>query len=314
MIRSLPGVLALLVLAVPARAAEPETRGTVPLYRVTVEAGSVKAINYRPFSGPTKIGFRGTVFMPEGKGEATVKPEKGVMALDARFEKMEPASKFGSEYLTYVLWAVSPEGRASNLGEILLDGGKARLKTTTPMQAFGLIVTAEPYFAVTQVGNVVVFENVVLKKTKGNVEQIEAKYELLPRGQYTLNVSPADLKPMNIDKKVPIHLYQARNAVNIARWAGADAQARAAAEKDQLDAEALHEKEKAELREKLKAQLNVIMETRDTARGLIVNLSDLVFETGKHSLRPVMREKLAKVSGILLSQPGLKLEVEGPAS
>jgi outer membrane protein OmpA-like peptidoglycan-associated protein len=69
--------------------------------------------------------------------------------------------------------------------------------------------------------------------------------------------------------------------------------------------------EKTELRADLMRQFNLILETRDTARGLIVNMSDVLFDTAKHSLRPVAREKLAKVAGIILGHPGLRLDVEG---
>jgi outer membrane protein OmpA-like peptidoglycan-associated protein len=71
------------------------------------------------------------------------------------------------------------------------------------------------------------------------------------------------------------------------------------------------EQEKAQLREQLRQQLNAILETRETARGLIVNLSDVLFDTGKYTLKPGAREKLAKIAGIVLAHPGLKLEVEG---
>src|SRR6185503_7938059 len=90
---------------------------------------------------------------------------------------------------------------------------------------FGMIVTAEPYFAVVQPSDVVVMENFVRKDTVGKVEEIEAKYELLQRGQYTVNVLPADLQAIKLDKNTPLDLYQAQNAVRIARWAGAEASA-----------------------------------------------------------------------------------------
>jgi outer membrane protein OmpA-like peptidoglycan-associated protein len=319
---------------------------------------------------------------------------------------------------------VTPEGRPKNLGEVLLNGGASKLDVTTDLQTFGLIVTAEPYFAVTQPSDVVVMENVVRKDTQGTYENIDAKYELLQRGQYVVNANRAELKPMILDKKTPLELYEARNAVRIARWTGADRyaadtlhkaevglynaeeelkgkigkktvaqnsrdaaqnaedarlitlqklqdeqSAREKAAADQRDAEARAraeqserarlqaeadaerakaqaqeeaeraardkaaataqqqaaqeqlnqarlsaeqaEREKAELREQLRQQLNLILETRETARGLIVNMSDVLFDTGKYTLKPGAREKLAKVSGIILAHPGLKLQVEG---
>ncbi len=449
--------------------------GSVPIYRVTVVARTTKAINYHHRSGSTRIGFRGTTLMPAARGEAKVESKQGVIKIDARMERLDPATMFGPEYLTYVMWAVTPEGRATNVGEVLLNGDKTKLDATTELQSFGLIVTAEPYFAVTQPSDVVVMENFVREDTTGTIEQVDAKYELLQRGQYTLNVNRADIKPLRLNRKVPLELYEARNAVQIARWtgaeqyagetfqkavqglenaegylqgksgkkpigtvareavqmaedariitvkkieeeslanerqAGADREARAegeraaaqseteritreadvarmaahaeaerlkrehegqmaaaqteadrlkgendarmaaahteadrlkgendlrtasaAAEADRLKQEneaqraglqtdldraakekAQAESEKAELRVQLLRQFNVILETRDTARGLIVNMSDVLFDTAKYSLRPGAREKLARVAGIISGHPGLRLEVEG---
>jgi hypothetical protein len=189
---------------------------------VTVVARTTKAINYHHRSGATHIDFRGTALMPDARGEAKVESKQGVIKIDASMAKLQPPRRFGSEYLTYVLWAITPEGRATNVGEVVLSGDKSKLDATTELQAFGLIVTAEPYFAVTQPSDVVVMENFVRHDTTGTIEEIDAKYELLQRGQYTLNVSPAELKPMRMDPKVPLELYEARNAVQIARWTGAD--------------------------------------------------------------------------------------------
>ena len=449
--------------------------GSTPIYRVTVVARTTKAINYNHRSGSTRIGFRGTALMPEARGEAKVESKQGVIKIDARMERLAPATMFGPEYLTYVMWAVTPEGRATNVGEVLLNGDKTKLDATTELQSFGLIVTAEPYFAVTQPSDVVVMENFVRQDTTGTIEQVDAKYELLQRGQYTLNVNPSELKPLRLDRKVPLELYEARNAVQIARWTGAEHYAgetfqkavqglenaegylqgkagekpigtvareavqmaedariitvkkiedenlanerqagadreshaegeRAAAQSEtervtreaegariaaQADAERLKreheaqmlaaqgeadrlkvendartaaaqteadrlkgendlriasaateadrlkrendaqtaglqadldraakdktqaEADKTELRVQLLRQFNVILETRDTARGLIVNMSDVLFDTGKYSLRSGAREKLARVAGIISGHPGLKLDVEG---
>jgi outer membrane protein OmpA-like peptidoglycan-associated protein len=431
--------------------------GTIPIYRVTVIARTTKAINYNHRSGPTRIDFRGTPLLPEARGEARVESKQGVIKIDARMERLQPATKFGPEYLTYVMWAITPEGRATNVGEVLLDGDKTKLDATTELQSFGLIVTAEPYFAVTQPSDVVVMENFVRPDTIGTIEQVDAKYELLQRGQYTLNVNPADIKPLRLNKKVPLELYEARNAVQIARWTGAEryaadtflkavqglenaegyltgkagkkpigtvareaiqmsedariitikkideeqlanerqagverearaesgrataqadaarvaqdaaaAQVAAQSEADRLKREndlkiaaaaaeadrlredsdaqlaaaqseadrlkrendaqrataqadldraarekAQAEAEKAQLRSQLLLQFNAILQTRDTVRGLIVNVSDVLFDTGKYTLRPLAREKLAKVAGIVSGHPGLKLDVEG---
>src|SRR5579864_3162227 len=194
----------------------------VPIYRVSVVARTTKAINYNHRSGATRIGFRGTTLMPAARGEAKVESKQGVIKIDAQMERLDPATMFGPEYLTYVMWAITPEGRATNVGEVLLSGGKTKLDATTELQSFGLIVTAEPYFAVTQPSDVVVMENFVREDTTGTIEQVDAKFELLQRGQYTLNVKPSELKPRRLDRKVPLELYEARNAVQIARWTGAE--------------------------------------------------------------------------------------------
>lgn len=436
-----------LVIGQPAQAPNPTQRAVTAdgaqttVYRVTVVQRATKAINYHHRSGSTKVDFRGTALLPEAKGEARVESKQGVIKIDATMEKMRPATQYGPEYLTYVMWAITPEGRAQNVGEVLLDGHKSKLNATTDLQVFGLVITAEPYFAVTQPSDVVVMENFVRRDTTGTIEEIDAKYELLQRGQYTLNVNPADLRPIWLDPKVPLELHEARNAVQIARWAGADRYAadsfqkaliglqnaegyligkagkkpigtvareaaqmaedariiaikrqgeerlaqerqasaerearanadreaadrerrRAAQEKVQAEREKVQaerekaqaerekaqadaaraaalaqqqaaqaeadrakrvaaeadsmrrkaETDKAELRAQLMQQLSLILETRDTARGLIMNMSDVLFDTAKYSLRPAAREKLAKVSGILVSHPGLVVDVEG---
>ena len=402
--------------------------GSTPIFRVTVVERTTKAINYRHRSGSTPIEFRGTPLLPDARGQAEVNSKQGRIEIDAKMEHLSPATQYGPEYMTYVLWAITPEGRPANLGEVLLDGTHSKLNVTTDLQTFGLIVTAEPYFAVTQPSDVVVMENFVTNETQGTFEPIEAKYELLQRGQYVLNVNPSELRPTPMDRKTPLELYEARNAVRIAKWTGAgqyasdtlqkaetslqnaeeeltgkvgkktvaqnsrdaaeaaedarlitirkmqdedaanqkaaaDAQqaqaeaqrvaaerARAEAEQATLQAQAEAERarteaeaartaalaqqqqaqsqldqareaaaqasaqaelEKTQLRDQLKQQLNVILETRETARGLIVNMSDVLFDTGRYTLKPGAREKLAKISGIILAHPGLRIEVDG---
>ena len=201
----------------------------VPLYRVTVIERTVKAVNYQYRSGPTQIDFRGTVLLPEAKGDATVESKAGRTEIDARFERVLAPARYGREYLTYVLWAITPEGHAKNLGEVLAGSSdKAKLHVTTDLQAFGLIVTAEPYAAVRQPSDVVVMENQIRPDTVGKIEPIHAKYELLPRGHYTYNV-PADLVaaegdgpsvPMSRYEEI-VEVYQAQNAVQIANAMGA---------------------------------------------------------------------------------------------
>jgi outer membrane protein OmpA-like peptidoglycan-associated protein len=427
--------------------------GSVPIYRITVVARTTKAVNYNHRSGSTKVAFAGTSLMPRAHGIAEVASQRGAIHVSADLKDMAPANQFGPEYLTYVLWAISPEGRPVNLGEVLLnDDGGSKLNVTSDLQAFGLIVTAEPYFAVTQPSDVVVMENEIRHDTMGTIEDVDAKYELLQRGQYETNVSPAELRPVVMDKKTPIELYEARNAVRIAKWTGAGQYAPDSlkkAEDNLLNAEGLHsrkgnrkaaitnareavqtaedarvitvkkidlqrqdderaaaaqaqaqtqaqaddatrqkeraqsekaeaqsetaraqsekataefdraraeseaakakvdmaqnqaasagavaaaqadaeqsrlaalqaqqktqeaETDKAAMRTQLTQQLNTILQTRDSARGLIVNMSDVLFDTGQYSLKSGAREKLAKIAGILLAYPGLNIEVDG---
>ena len=448
-------------------ASQPQKEAS-PLYRITVSARTTKAINYRHLSGPTKIDFRGTILLPFAHGVAKVESKRGAVRIQAQFEKVDSATRFGPEFLTYVLWAISPEGRADNLGEVLLDNkGKSKLDVTGQLQAFALIVTAEPYFAVTRPSEVVVMENVVRPDTVGNVEEMDAKFDLLQRGQYSY--VEASAQPPVLDPGTPLGLFEARNAMQIARAAGGEhyaedsfrkaaqllhqaedmhkgqadkkqvemtareavqtaedaraitvkrreeerveverraaaereAQARAdseaaqrakleaqlateraareraeaeaaraaaqaqqqaaqaqaeqsarekaeadaareAAQAQQLKAQAEAEQsrlaaeqsarekaeaeadaakarkaaeqaetEKTELRQRLLNQLNTILQTRDSARGLIVNMSDVLFDTGSSTLKPGAREKLAKISGVVLAHPGLNLQVEG---
>ncbi len=381
-----------------------EMRDGVPVYKVQVVGRDIPAINYFHRSGSTKIGLQGTSLLPEAKGSAVVESRRGRLVIDAKFEGLRPANSFGVEYLTYVLWAITPEGRPSNLGEVLPDGSKSEITVTTPLQAFGLIVTAEPYYAVTMPSDVVVMQNFVLQdKTQGIIEQVNAHYSLLPRGAYTQTAGQhAVLHPITRNEAWPLELYEAINAVQIAEASGADkyapdtlatakqnlqnaqdleehksrrkelvtyaraavqtaedarimtirkkraedeanakqqaqnaqlaaAQAQAdanqqAAERARAEARAAEAEAQAasayqqtqqandqteELRERLKAQLNQVLATRETARGLIVNMSDVLFDFNKYTLKPEAREKLAKVSGILLAYPGLSLQVEG---
>ena len=201
-----------------------------PIYRVTVISRSLEAVNYEHRGGPTPIDFRGTVLLPDVKGSAIMESHRGSVSIDAKLEHLAPPTRFGREYLTYVLWAISPEGRPRNLGEVLVDSSnKAHLKVSAGMQAFGLMVTAEPYYSVSMPSDVVVAENVVRPDTIGTRELVSAKYELLPRGQYTMTIQPAQLHSVGVEaEKLPydryeavLELYQAENAVQIAQSFGA---------------------------------------------------------------------------------------------
>ena len=198
----------------------PENGQPTPIFNVTVISRTTTAVNYHHRSGSTHIDFRGTELMPSARGEARVESQLGSTRIDTSLNHLTPASQFGPEYLTYVLWGVSPEGRAVNLGEVVVESDHAKLLSTTDLQAFGLILTAEPYFAVTQPSDVVVAENFIRNDTSGTIEQVNAKYELLQRGQYVLN--RAQYQPVKVNAKGPLQLAEAENAVQIARLAGAD--------------------------------------------------------------------------------------------
>ncbi len=438
-------------------AVEPMTQ--TPTFRVTVISRSVQAVNYQHRSGATKLDFAGTDLMPSANGEARVESKRGYIEIEAEFGNLQKPTTFGNEYLTYILWAISPEGRAVNLGEVLVGGNhRSKLDVTTDLQAFALIVTAEPYYAVRQPSNVVVLENVVRDDTKGTTEAVNAKYELMERGGYIPTGYKFD--PVVLNARLPLEFFEARNALRIAQSEGAenyasdsyqhavqlmnnadgyatskhidkkpliavsreavqtaedarrsqsrrstrsawrtnarpprtrrrnrrrrpttqpaertgpvrprpepqsdqaraelakaqaesdtakartdtaDAQsATAKARSDMADSQAASanalsaaqadadqsrlaaqqaqlstqqaEADKAAMRTRLSEQLNTILQTRDSARGLIVSMSDVLFDTGKYSLKPGAREKLAKVAGILLAYPGLNIEVGG---
>ena len=383
---------------------------TVPVYRAMVVDRTIVAISYRNRGDSTKIDFNGTDLSPKAEGSAEVQSKKGDISIEAEFKHLPPAVTFGAEYMTYVLWAISPEGRPANLGELLLDDdGGGKLRVTSNLQAFGLIVTAEPYFAVTQPSDVVVLENTLTNKTQGTIEQVNAKYELLQRGEYIHSRTSSDVSALTMDKKVPIELLEAQNAVRIAEWAGAaqyasdslskaktelqnaeqfqeshgdrknivttareaaqtaedarsitvkkleaEAQAqqaaqtseaqnqaaRASQEKSAAQAQAAQaqaqaaqaqaqrtqaqseaqdaqaranqaESEKSAMRAKLLQQLNAILQTRDTPRGLVVNMQDILFESGQYKLKPDARVALAKIAGVLLAYPGVTIEIDG---
>jgi outer membrane protein OmpA-like peptidoglycan-associated protein len=430
-----------------------------PTFRVTVVSRNVQAINYKHRGGATKVDFAGTDLMPQANGQAKVESKKGYIEIEVEFGNLERPTTFGNEYLTYILWAISPEGRAINLGEILVgDNHRSKVDVTTDLQAFALIVTAEPYYAVRQPSNVVVLENIVREDTKGTTEAMHTKYELMERGGYIPTGYKFD--PVVLNTRLPLEFFEARNALRIAQSEGAETYARdsyqhASLLMDQVDQDAINkhtdrkamigkarevvqtaedaraitvkkieverlenerqaaasaqaqtqaeaddatrqkeraqadqaraeratsraesdtaraqaakaqaesdtataqanaaqaqsdadrakadmansqaasadalsaaqadadrsrlsaqqaDADKAAMRVRLSEQLNRILQTRDSARGLIVSMSDVLFDTGKYSLKPGAREKLAKVAGILLAYPGLNIEVGG---
>lgn len=392
-----------------------------PLYRVNVVRRNLDAVNYLHRSGDTKLDMTGTVLLPNAKGNAKVTSGKGRITVDLDVDRLPPANGFGQEYLTYVLWAITPDGFPANLGEVLPTGGKQRvqMQVTVPLQSFGLIITAEPYFAVKVPSDVVVMENHVVEgKTNGVIEHVDAHYTLLPKGIYAQTEgSKTVFRPITRDEHSPLELYEAHNAYQIALLAGADkyapdimarvkqnldsadamdqskkrdekmlitlardavqrsedarivtlrkreaerqlaevnarkdAQAAAAAaslaaQQQAMDAErarAAADREAAEraraeanaananaaaaaanaaaaaaqqdvvaMRRKLRAQLNAVLATQETPRGLVVTLGDVLFDTAKSTLKQNAQISLAKVSVILQQYPDLKLQIEG---
>src|SRR5580658_8916668 len=246
-------------------ASTPAAATTTTVFRTT------KAVNYRRAGGTTKIDFSGTELMQGATGEAKVESKSNRMEIEAKFSGLDDATKFGLEYLTYVLWAVSPQGRAVNLGELSLKNGSGQVKAISDMQTFGMIVTAEPYFAVTQPGNMVVLENVLGPATQGKVENIDAQYELLGRGIYSSSNTKIENAIFGIDRKTPIELFEARNAVRIARIAQADKYAAASlakAEEQLKNTEEVYSR-KSE-RKSVEAAAREVVETAEEARVMAV--------------------------------------------
>ena len=196
-------------------AAKSQVAASAPASAPATVSRTTKAVNYRRAGGTTKIDFQGTELMQGAIGEAKVESKSNRMEIEVKFQGLEDATKFGLEYLTYVLWAVSSQGRAVNLGELALKNGSGQVKAISDMQTFGMIVTAEPYFAVTQPGNMVVLENVLGPATQGKIENIDAQYELLGRGIYSSSNTKIENAIFGIDRKTPLELFEARNAVRI---------------------------------------------------------------------------------------------------
>jgi hypothetical protein len=217
--------------AFAAQTPPPPPNQSVPIYRVTVVQRALQAVNFERHSGPTEIDLKGTILLQKAEGRATVEVKNGYTRIDLNLKHLDPPTQFGSEFLTYVLWAITPAGRAINLGEVIPNGSdKVSMQITSPESTFGLLLTAEPYFSVPYPSDVVVVESAVRKDTIGRVEEVQAKYELLPRGHYTMNVQAAQLASANMKAKpgvsmaeyeAVVKLYQARNAVQIARADGA---------------------------------------------------------------------------------------------
>ena len=248
----------------------------VPIYRVTVVGRTTAAINYRGRGG-TKVDLIGTALLPDARGVAEVAAKNGHFEIDVRFTGMQRPTRFGSEYLAYVLWAITPEGRPRNLGEVQFTGEDVRTKVTIELQAFALIVTAEPYFAVTQPSDVVVMENRVRRDTRGKVETVQATYELLPRGSYLMN-RPSEFTSKPLEPGMPTDLAEARNAVELARLAGAKRYAADVFTKaTRLLAEAEVAREKRRSKDDVIASARQSAQTAEDARLIAVKRQDVEF-------------------------------------
>jgi len=253
-----------------------------PLFVVHTTTRTVQAVNYQHRGGATKIDFAGTQMMPSATGVAEVRSQRGSIAIEAEFGELQKPTAFGTEYLTYILWAISPEGRAINLGEVLVGGNhRSKLKVTTDLQAFALIVTAEPYYAVRQPSDVVVLENVMRSDTKGTSEAVNAKYELMGRGGYIPTGYKFD--PVVLDAKLPLEFMEARNALRIAKSEGAeryagDSYQRAARLMDSADNYAT---EKGASKKELIAASRETVQTAEDARAIAVKNLDEAMRTGE---------------------------------
>jgi hypothetical protein len=213
--------------------------GSAPIYRVTVVSRTTKAINYGHRTEPTKVDLKGTVLLPEARGDATVQSRRGSAVIEAKFSHVDAPTRFGSQYLTYVLWAITPEGRPANLGELVLNSSdKGKLTVAANLQAFALIVTAEPYFSVTQPSDLVVMENFLRPDTIGKVEEVTARFELLPRKAYTYDVGShagtgEGPKVSMKQYEALLALYEAQNAFHLAQAAEAQRYAQPSFQKAQ---------------------------------------------------------------------------------
>jgi outer membrane protein OmpA-like peptidoglycan-associated protein len=235
-VKRIPAVAVLALLGVALSTAAQQTdqnQQNTSMYHITMVAKTITAINYEHRSGSTMVDFTGTPLLPLAKGQAKVNSKQGSITIESSFKNMQPAQTFGKEYLTYVLWAITPEGKATNLGEVLLNGTNSKLYATTPLQSFGMIVTAEPYFAVNTPSDVVVLENTVRPDTRGTFQPVTANYELLQRGQYTYDMSKMGDSITILSPKTPLEVYEARNAVQIAINRGAEKYAPDALQKAQ---------------------------------------------------------------------------------
>lgn len=278
---------------------QPEIQGGVPVYKIQVIGRDIPAINYFHRSGKTEIGFSGTTLLPEGKGSATVESRRGRTVIDAKFKGLKPANAFGVEYLTYVLWAITPEGRPVNLGEILPDGAENEINVTTDLQSFGLIITAEPYFAMTMPSDLVIMQNYVLKdKTQGIIEPINAHVSLLSRGSDGETSGEHTTRQLITRNDAwPLELYEAINAVQIAEAEGAGKYAKdtLATAKQQLEqAEAMQDHESQRKQEISYARASV--QTAEDARIMALRNKKTLEEQARSGVAPNMNAPAGNIN------------------
>ncbi|HEU4389596.1 MAG TPA: OmpA family protein [Blastocatellia bacterium] len=184
-------------------------------------AGDVKrhtiAVTY--LQDPVTVSFAGTTLRPQAKGEATVERwrKRNETEIDISIENLIPAYNFGADYTTFVLWAITPTGQVSNLGEFRLSGSSARLKAATPLQTFAMIITAEPHYLVRLPSKQVVLENLAPSSKKVRIQVSEVYFSGDSGRWYNNNAAPAMAE--RDFAKTPMELLQARRAVQIAKLA-----------------------------------------------------------------------------------------------
>ena len=181
------------------------------------------AITY-PLEETVSVKFRGTTVLPRLKGEAKVK-RAGRRGTRVEFdvEDLPRASELGGIYTTYILWAISPEGQVDNLGEIKRSGSTfvdSKLDVTTPLQSFAMILTAEPHFLMKVPSRMVVMENLPPQRANGSqVDTVDVRY-IGNSSDYFRNARVPELADSDY-RQTPVSLLGARQAVNLAKYAGA---------------------------------------------------------------------------------------------
>lgn len=396
------------------------------LYELRPTLANIRVFSYAAMDGNVELRMEPTELASGASGELRVRSRTSYNEIDLRVKNLPTPQAVGPEYLTYVVWTISPAGIGTNLGELSLERGEGRLRTQTDLQSFGLIVSAEPYFAATMPSDSIVLENAPdpSQKRTPAVSAVEGRF--MPRGQYKVGAELGEVKPFTFEPGVPLDVYQARNALLVGKrtgtdrfvseaytaaqtllgraeelYHGGDAKAATAvareavqaigdavklsierqdklrselisraaddrvrrassmaedaerrmqdAQRKQQEAEAaareaqakrqqaedemrlaVEERRRAQqeaiearqiaqklvqeqrqLRDLLVERLNQVLETEDTERGLVVRLSDILFDPGRFTLKTDTRVLLARIAGILSWAPGIQVQVEG---